>query len=240
MTRSFLTVLAVLCAAPLCHADFMLSVDVGVADPATFPGSTPNEVQSGFQEFSAPHQFALGDRDQFNVGVSTLSRTITGIGIDIQAPDTNGGLYTDFTAGVSGPVGDLAEDGLIAFRSDILLDLSGLPAGFYRMTTWHHVVSPSSAVDQFDIVVTPGSSPSQTVASNVRWSSGSNPASVTNVNFHFNLGAGDDLRVRFDSIGGALTALNGFRLTAIPEPSTSWMLATVLAWPLLTRRTRNS
>ncbi len=228
--------LAGLCAPERCVAELILAVDVGVADPPPFPGSTPNDVQSGFQEFSAPHQFPLGDRDQYNVGISTLSRTINGIDIDIRAPDGNGGLYVDFASNVTGPLGNLAEDALIAPLSDILIDLDGLSAGTYAITTWHHVVVPASAVNGFDVNVLIGSSGPQTVANNVQWSSGSNPSGITSVDYAVQIGNGENLRIQLDSIGGSLTALSGFTVTSIPEPSSLVTATACLASMLLRRR----
>lgn len=62
------------CSPLICSGDVViLQVDIGVSDVEASPGfgATPNDLQAGFSEFSAPHQFNLTDLDQFNVGVAS-------------------------------------------------------------------------------------------------------------------------------------------------------------------------
>lgn len=228
-------ILVIMTPASSCLGDVILAVDIGVGD-TPIAGSTPNDVQSGFEAFSFDHQFALGSEDRNVVGVVSQTRALGGYDVSLQAPNVNGAVASDYTAGVAGPVGDIAEDVYAAFGTDIILDVDGLAAGRYMMTTWHHWVSPTSSVNGMDVVVSNQSGGGAiTVADNVQWSSGTS-GPVASSTFGFTMVPGNDLRVRFVSRGSSTTVLNGFSIASVPEPG--FGLGMFLAVPAVLSRTR--
>lgn len=219
------------------RADLILAVDIGVADPV-FIGTTPNDLQTGFQGLNGAPDFALSTGDQSNPGTAAIVSSFGGLTVSLQAPAVNGGLVFDDAAEINAPLGDLVEEYFWASGTDIVIDIDGLGPGDYEMTTWHHWANPQFGADLMDIVVSDqADAGATTVASNVQWSSGTT-GPFTSETFAFTLAPGSDLRVRVASVGGSITGLNGFSLSAVPEPSTLGL--TGFASLLLLWRRRNT
>jgi hypothetical protein len=118
--KPVLSALVLISCVRFCQADvIILQVDIGVSDVGApnGVGSSPNVVQAGFSEFSAPHDFALEANkkparqpretearhrffvslltglDQNNIGVLSLSRQFGGIGVQLISPQGNGAQW---------------------------------------------------------------------------------------------------------------------------------------------------
>lgn len=197
----------------------LLLVDIGVADPASGTNSSSNDVQTGFSDFSVAHEFALGTEDRNVFGLGTASSTFGGIEVQISGT-INGPVYRDFTPDLVHPLGDLLEDGVDVF-GDLFVTVKNIPTGMYRIETWHHRTDISGSAPLFDIFANTGSG-EVLVADNVVGSTGTSPASFTSVQFLINATAGSDVVLRFDGQNTAF--LNGFTVTAVPEPSAALLM----------------
>ena len=155
-----------------------LKVDIGVADVDGITSVSPDDVQAGFSAFSVvPTQNGNpGNYDQKIVFPQIAeSRTFAGVTVSLQAGgQSNGLLYFDFATEVTDVLGDLAEDGVGAIQSDIVMTLHGLAAGNYQMTTYHHWAGLNPPQNPFDISVNTGNG-EVTAVSNVPISVGFQP-----------------------------------------------------------------
>jgi len=127
-----------------------LRIDFGIADPTggTDPNN-PNDVQAGWEDFSVQHAaFDLGGgRDGVNPE-EPISRTFGGITVTVEgqigpAPVIAPGFgpsSRDRLPDMNSldPLGDMFED---VFNDVSRINVSGLPAGDYQVTTYHHDTS---------------------------------------------------------------------------------------------------
>ena len=228
-------------------AAMLLNVDFGVADGVPVSNSV-NQVQSGFSDFSVDPQFnGTSEYDFVNIGATPETRTFGGIEVRL-AGTANGPTLYDFTTDVSGPLGDLLEDVVQVVTGNLTVQLSGLNAGEYSMTTYHHFASNASAANPFSITVDTGAG-ATTVATDVPTSFGFAPSTISTETFQFTANGTDPVLITL--VGGGTfgdnainPVLNGFELStvdAVPEPATVTLCTTALfvlgAWHFLRRRT---
>lgn len=202
----------------------LIAVDIGVADPASFPGASPNQVQSGFFDFSVAGDSSLYNEDRRVFGLGTASRTFAGIEVQIRGT-INGAVYRDFATEISHPMGDLLEDGVDVY-GELFVTLKNVPTGLYSLQTWHHRTDTFNTAPMFDIFADVGNG-EVLVADDVVGSVGSSPAQFSTVNFVVQATSGTDVQLRF--VGANTVFLNGFEMTAaVPEPSAVWLAAAAM------------
>jgi hypothetical protein len=201
-----------------------LRVDIGVTDSPSFTSVSPNDVQAGYSAFNADPKFnGAGSTDFTNY--LNVSHVISGVTVSM-AGGGNGLAFYD-GPDVAGPLGDLAEDGAYVVDDDLTLRFTGLPAGTYQMTMYHHYASQTVAPPPFDIYA--GSSPEVLVAADVAVSSGYNPSSITTSSFLVTTD-GLGLLVRLDGQFVPVAQqsipvyLNAFTLINVPEPGSACLL----------------
>jgi hypothetical protein len=217
----------VVLAGPRAAAGIDLKVDIGVADNDNFVSSTPNEIQSGFEGFSATPEFNGGGGGDL-VNLLTTSRNISGVAVTLTGGG-NGLMFFDTVTDVTGALGDLLEDSVGTADADLTIQLSGLPAATYSFTGYHHSTGLSQVPPVgFDIYVNTGSGESL-AASDVATTIGFDPQSISTSNFQFTA-TGAEVIVRLDGefIPGGFsipTALAGFTIIAVPEPHSGLLLA---------------
>ncbi len=224
-SRAFASLLIVLASASTAGA-IELRVDIGVADDGVHTSVTPNDVQPGFSDFSVNPQFGgSGSQDFVAPGPSGASKDISGVTISILgAAPANGPVFYDDAPDLTETLGDLAEDGAFNIQGNLDVELSGLPAGTYQMTTYHHQSDLQSAPAPFDILADTGSGLT-TVASGVTASFGFSPVTISTATFQFTADSGTDVLIRLTGTPATLyPVLNGFTVIPVPEPS-SWTLA---------------
>lgn len=226
---SMLMLVLMLLTASDAHAGLVLAVDIGVVDAAGFNSLTPNEVATGFSDLSAtPNFHASGNEDFRSIFPSQpqLSGTIGGVVVTIAtAPASNGLTYFDSVAempDVGDISGDLTEDGVRGFDGGgpaITVTLSGIAAGIYELTTFHHdSLAATGNSNSFDVDVDGGNGFIE-IADSILASSSSTPGSITTVVGTF-VATGGDIVFRIDADSASLpVTMNGFSLSAVPEPS---------------------
>jgi hypothetical protein len=224
-----------LAVAPPASAGPILAVDFGVSDAGAAPGS-PNEVQAGFSDFSVD---PMRDADLQLVSGS-VSRTFSGITVSVSG--TGLLAFYDRVPDVNHTLGNLLEDLAVVFEGDLILTLSGLSAGTYSMTTYHHVPEEEDAGDPFDMSLDTGSG-ALPIFTDVATSFGtSNPDPITTRTFQFTASGVDPVQLTL--LGGELLnpLLNGFELTrldAVPEPGSLMLLGVGIAAALTGGRHRS-
>lgn len=212
-----------------------LRVDIGVADMPGSPGKTPNHVEPGFVGFnvnpnastSLPGDLATRSSQQVE------TRIFSGVSVSIAATPFHQAYFYDQAPDVAGSWGDLAEDGVSAEQSDLIVTLAGLPAGTYDAMMFHHWANLIEFQRPFDIFVDAGQG-ELLVAGNIHTSLGFNldypdGSPPTTSAFQF-VTDGSDVRIRLIGEDPQLPEffpvyLNGFTIVsvAVPEPST-WIL----------------
>jgi hypothetical protein len=221
----------------------VLEVDFGTEDTSQIDtGASPNRVQPGFEDFSYGPEFNFLIYDQaVKVPPPTLTRTFGTIDVTVfdPTPATNGLFFTD-EGTVAGVVGPLADDFLSFSSGDLQVALSGLPAGPYSMTTYHHRPLGTVVNTFTGITVDTGIGP-QAVATDVPVSIGLSPSSVSSATFQFTTDGTNDVVVVIQGGPGSF-ALNGFSVVEIPEPSSAILLAigAGLIWVTSRRKRKRS
>jgi hypothetical protein len=223
----------VLAVATPASAGPILAVDFGVSDAGAAPGS-PNEVQAGFSDFSVD---PIRDADLQLVSGS-VSRTFSGITVSVSGT----GLLTFYDLeDVDHTLGNLLEDFAVVLGGDLTLTLSGLSAGAYSMTSYHHVPVADKA-DTFAMTLDSGSGAS-TIFTEVSTSFGtSNPDPITTRTLQFTASGVDPVRLTLVGGSEVRPVLNGFELTrldAVPEPGSLMLLGVGIAAALTGGRHRS-
>jgi hypothetical protein len=237
------------------QAGIILQVDFSSLDAsAQNPGYSLNRIEGGFSDFSYGPESQQPTKDQARLapptpgGTPTITKTFGSIGVTVADPSpTSNGLYFVDEGTVIGAYGELAEDFVIPSGLNLRVTLSGLAAGTYSMTTYHHIPSLSAQQSLTGITVDTGSG-ATTVAQNVPVYNGFSPTSIGSANFEFSADGTNNvvMTVRGRSFSTVSGVLNGFELSsqdasAVPEPS-SVVLMSVGALGLLLhqiRRRRN-
>ncbi len=217
----------------------VLDVDFGTLDAPASAGASPNRVQAGFESFVSGVEVTFGSFDRAILYPPMASETYAAATLTIHDNLTvmGNGIVFDDAGTVAGPLGPLLDDYLFPTYSDMYFELSGLAAGTYWMTSYHH--NPmAAAVGMFaGITVDTGSGP-QSVATDVPISIGFAPESISTATFEFTADGVNDVVVIFQN-GSSQATINGFTLSLVPEPSGAILLALgagAVACALLRRR----
>jgi hypothetical protein len=201
-----------------------LQVDFSTQDEsAVSVGASANRIAAGYEDFSHGPEFNAGGIDlAIKDSPWTLTRTFGSISVTVSNPDpgTNGLFFADEGTVDAGAAGPLVEDYVFASGPDLQLTLSGLSAGIWGMSTFHHRPLSSSVVNISAITVDTGGGP-QSVATNVPISIGLSPSSVSKRSFQFFADGTSDVTIVMQGVGILPMPLNGFLLVAIPEPSST-------------------
>lgn len=206
-----------------------LHVDFGVNDEP-FEGGffpTPNDVQAGFFDFSADQNAADDDGEIARLDLAGTSRLVSGVTVSLGivpagSEDHPPELFLmDSTGEGAGGLGDLIEDVAAALSGDLTIALSGLPAGAYQWTSYHHMPQLEfNWLGSFDIYAGGGPIPK---VSGLFPTSGFNSAAEASFTFTVNGSGNVVLRLHSNDSLPSVVFLNGFSLMPIPEPST-WIL----------------
>jgi hypothetical protein len=208
----------------------LIQVDFSTLDAsAQNTGYSPNRVQDGFSDFSYGPENAQPSKDQavlqppFPGASPTITKTFGSIGVTVSdpGPASNGLIFVD-EGTVNGSYGKLAEDYVIPSALNLRVSLSGLAAGSYLMTTYHHIPSLSNQYNLTGITIDTGTGAS-TVATNVPVSIGYSPTSIGSAAFQFTADGSHDvvMTVKGNSFSTVRGVLNGFEVSSVPEPSTA-------------------
>lgn len=193
-------------------------------------GQTGQSVQSGWTEYS----LAAAN----NVGPFTESFLIGSDSFDITFGTPSESFDITSRNAVSGTaVDDVLSDTFKQTGNDIVLTISGLDAGSYTWTGYHHDSNVSTVRDALDITVD-----GLLVVDDLQQTIGTAPATVATSAFGFTSDGATDIVIRLIDVDTVPTTsqiyLNGFEIAAvIPEPSTySAMLALFVGALVVIRR----
>jgi len=223
----------------------VLEVDFGTEDTSQIDtGASPNRVQPGFEDFSYGPELNVGTYDQAaKLPPPTLAKSFGAIDVTVFDPEpASNGLFFLDEGTVSGVVGPLADDFLASSGLDLYVALSGLSAGLYGMTTYHHRPLGTVVKTFPGITVDTGTGP-QAVATDVPVSIGLSPSSVSSATFQFTADGTNDVVVVIQGEPASFPLpLNGFSLVQIPEPSSAILLAigAGLIWVTSRRKRKRS
>ncbi len=214
-------------AAGLSPAD-VLDVDFGTQDAPTSAGYSPNRVQPGFEDFAPGVETNFTTLDRYFLYPPVASQTYAAATVTVHDNPmvmANGIIFDD-AGTVAGPLGPLVDDYLFPSFSDIFIELSGLAAGTYSMTTYHHQAGATAVATFAGITVDTGTG-AMSVATDVPISIGFTPESISSATFQFTADGVNDVVVEF--LNGqdppSLAVVNGFTLSQIPEPGGAMLLA---------------
>jgi len=187
-------------------------------------GANGHDVQSGFYSF--PRGSSAGADDETQRFLSSFGNDGT---VDVTL--TNANVFRDRPGDVTHPLGDLTED-FFAHQDNMTLTLSGLSAGEYRITTYHHDVTVNH--DVIGVRLTDANNTATDLGLTVDQTTGTNPADVASLGFAFEADGVNDVAIQFfevNSLGTPSIVLNGFDLTSavIPEPATLAVLGLAVA-----------
>lgn len=228
-TRTVGLLLAVLLCANAPARAVELHVDFGVNDEPFDGGFFPtaNDVQAGYFDFSADQNAADDDGEIARLDLAGTSRLVSGVTVQLGIVSAGSENYLpelflmDSTGEGAGALGDLIEDVAAALSGDLTITLSGLPAGAYQWTSYHHMPQLEfNWLGSFDIYAGGGPVPK---LSGLFPTSGFNPPAEASFTFTVN-GSGDVvLRLHSNDSLPSVVFLNGFSVVPIPEPAT-WTL----------------
>lgn len=221
----------------------VISVDFSSADASPQnTGYSANRVQNGFVDFSHGPETSYPTMDMARVPPSSdgaqITRTFGSIGVTVSDPfSSSNGLYFYDWGTIDVPYGRLAEDLVYPSGLDLYVTLSGLAAGLYSMTTYHHFPSFSNQYSLEGITIDTGTGATM-VAQNVPVSTGYSPTFIGTASFQFLADGSHDIvmTVHGDSLSTVRGVLNGFEVSSVPEPSTVLLLVTaVLGFVFISR-----
>lgn len=121
-----------------------------------------------------------------------------------------------------GSIGSLLQDQVKNQNGDLILTLTGLAAGQYEMTSWHHDQSGGATNNILNILVSDAVGLGRDVADGLVVSGGSTPALATHATYSIFSNGVDPITITFhnaDTNGDLETPLNGFQIQAIPAPA---------------------
>jgi len=210
-----------------------LRVDFGVDDTVTTDpfGATPNDVQAGYFDYSDA-QNRWDDNGQIAMlELAGTSRVVSGVTVSIGVVPRVDDLsmvelfLMDCAVDAPGAMGDQVEDAAAALNGNLWITLSGLPAGGYQWTSYHHFPLLEFAwFGDSRITADVGGGP-VTKINNVTHSGFSNPPASATFTFAVGPSGTATIELQAQSSFPAVTFINGFSLLPIPEPSTWTLLA---------------
>lgn len=209
-----------------------LHVDFGVNDEP-FEGDgfppTSNDVQVGFFDFSADQNATDDDGQIARLDLAGTSRIVSGVTVslgivpavfDDYLPEL---FLMDQRSQIGSSLGDLVEDSAAALTGDLIITLSGLPAGAYQWTSYHQMPwLDFNWLGPFEILADVGGG-LVPKASGIFPTFGFDEAAVANFTLAVNGSGNVVLRLHSNDPLPSVVFLNGFSLVPIPEPST-WIL----------------
>ncbi len=212
MKNSLLKILSV-SILTLSTAQAQFNVDFGASnDP------DPQIVQAGYDGWSADRNTALHSITQ------NFSNSL-GIGdsIDVRVYEyvahSNALDPRNYEPITSGPF--LSETALLqdlVIHARLAVEISGLEYGEYNITSYHHATQYTNW-GTATVLVDDADATNRIVASGVTPSTGTNPSAITTVSFSFTVDeTTPDMSFEFNSSGDNFI-INGFNVTAVPEPS---------------------
>ena len=171
-----------------------------------------------------------GDRALSSISgvVDGVTITVTGVG---RSAGGDGGSYTVVNH-TDGDLDNLLRGGRItnSAATDITLTLEGLADGDYLITTYHHATFDlSDGILDFDVNLTDANGTDVLVHNDLAISHGT---SVTTADLAapvtaFTVSGGNDVSLTFAGViftTNDMLVLNGFELSAVPEPSSTALL----------------
>ncbi len=212
-------------------ASIIISVDFSTLDASEQnTGYSPNRVEDGFSDFSYGPETPQSTSDRARLYPPLITKTFGSIQVTVSDPfPVSNGLFFVDEGTVSGTYGKLAEDFVVPSGLDLQVSLSGLAAGSYSMTTYHHRPSLTSQYNLKGITIDTGTGAVQ-VAQNVPVSIGYSPSSVGSAVFQFSADGVNNVVMTVQ--GNSVTTaglLNGFEVradetSAVPEPSSALLM----------------
>ncbi|QNN22487.1 PEP-CTERM sorting domain-containing protein [Planctomycetales bacterium ZRK34] len=198
-------------------------------------GTTGQNVLGGYRAFT--DAAANGDPTETN----TYTSSIGTVDVTLSAPNVGGpitnlgfrnrGTLTGAFADASDLLGDEAKANGLTDTADnsLFLTLSGLDAGVYEITTFHHDQAVANGI--IDILLSDALGSDQLVVDDLIQTGGSAPTSIATATFNFTANGIDDIIIELLEVQAindhAEAVLNGFQLTfvhAIPEPASASLL----------------
>ena len=189
-------------------ATLVMSVDYGLDG---------QQVQSGYTGVSGA------------LAAGTSINTVGGVQVALTGVGASGFGFRDRSPDVTGPIGDLLEDFYFA-TSRIELAFTGLAAGQYEITAWHHDAGYIQSILKVQVN---GTDLLNGVAATTG-SNGTSPApSKSTVSFYSDgLGADNVFYIETQNTRqntDTAVILNGFTLSTVPEPASLALVGLGLA-----------
>lgn len=217
---------------PVCAVE--LHVDFGVNDEPFDEGYPPttNDVQAGFFDFSADQNATDDDGQIALLDLAGTSRLVSGVTVSLAIVPAVFGDYLpelflmDQRSQLANSLGDLVEDSAAALTGDLVITLSGLPAGAYQWTSYHQMPwLDFNWLGPFDIFAGVGGG-LVPKASGIFPTSGFDDTAEASFTFTANSSGNVVVRLHSNDPLPSVVFLNGFSVVPVPEPST-WILFTL-------------
>ncbi len=177
-----------------------LNVDIGLGPNSAIT----NDVQAGFQSFVGATTDSSPQSQAFLSDLGLVNQ----VSVNLSSSDLR---FRD-RGNVTHALGDLAEDFVFTYGSELDLTLDDLKPGRYQITTYHHDVS--GVYGTMDLSVSDATRTSELVSSGLAITSGSAPTSIGQSTFSVISNGVDPVVVSMAKITGNFPMINGFETIA--------------------------